>query len=62
MLGDDFSDFMLDTKGMYVWVGSSEDEKTSYPHHHPCFDISEEAVFMASELYEGYVRKQISTL
>ena len=62
MLGDDFSDFMLDTKGMYVWVGSAEDEKTSYPHHHPCFDISEEAVFMASELYEGYVRKQISTL
>ena len=59
MLGDDFAEFLTDTKGMYVWVGSSdgEDTNTSYPLHHPQFNINEKAVLMASELYEAYARK-----
>lgn len=61
MLGDDFAEFITNTKGMYVWVGSASSDSTSYPHHHECFDIDEEAVFMASELYEAYTRKQLST-
>lgn len=59
MLGDDFAEFLTNTKGMYVWVGSSDGEgtDTSYPLHHPRFNINEQAIFMASELYEAYARK-----
>ncbi len=59
MLGDDFAEFLSNTKGMYVWVGSSDGENTatSFPLHHPQFNINEKAVLMASELYEAYARK-----
>lgn len=58
MMGDDFAEYLNETKGMYVWVGSSDgaDTETAYAHHHEKFNINERAVIMASELYEGYVR------
>lgn len=59
MMGDDFAEYLNDAKGMYVWIGSSDGpgSDTSYPHHHEKFNINEQAVIMASELYEAYVRK-----
>lgn len=56
MMGDDFAEFLQETKGMYVWVGSNDgpDSDTAYPHHHEKFNLNERAVLAASELYEGY--------
>lgn len=45
MGAEDFSYFLHEKPGTYFRVGSqNEDEATSYPHHHPKFDIDERAL------------------
>lgn len=59
MMADDFAEYLLNTKGAYVFVGSSKDESTSYPHHHEKFNIDEEAILVSANLYVDYVKKTI---
>ncbi|MGJ7912466.1 M20 metallopeptidase family protein [Neobacillus sp. LXY-1] len=45
MGAEDFSYFLLEKPGTYFRVGSrNECETTHYPHHHPKFDIDEQAL------------------
>lgn len=50
MLGDDFAEFIKDIPGVYYFVGVANKEKaTDYEHHHPKFDIDEDALLVAVE-------------
>ncbi|WP_428909893.1 M20 metallopeptidase family protein [Niallia sp. Krafla_26] len=44
MGAEDFSYFLLEKPGTYFRVGAQSSEETSYPHHHPKFDIDERAL------------------
>ena len=60
MAAEDVSFLMADKPSMYVFVGSSnEDKGLSYAHHHPKFDFDEDAlplsVALMSAAVAGYV-------
>lgn len=57
MMADDFSEFLKAIKGSYIFVGSSSDETTVYPHHNEHFDIDEESLLISAELFVDYVLK-----
>lgn len=59
MLGDDFAEYLRKVKGQFVFVGSAGGPETSYPLHHEQFDLDEEAILVAAELYIGYAEKII---
>ncbi|MBT2686912.1 amidohydrolase [Bacillus sp. ISL-47] len=43
--GEDFSAFSEAKPGCYVMIGAGNDQKgITYPHHHPKFDLDEEAI------------------
>lgn len=45
MLGDDFAEFSKRVPGCYIFIGAKPaNERDAYPHHHPKFDINEEAL------------------
>lgn len=46
---EDFSYYLKDKVGAFINVGM-QSEKSQYPHHHPKFDIDEEAIPTAIEL------------
>ncbi|MEX1030643.1 MAG: amidohydrolase [Paenibacillaceae bacterium] len=51
MAGEDFSYYLQKIKGCYMFVGAGNVEKgIIYPHHHPQFDIDEEAMEQAAIL------------
>ena len=51
MLGDDFAEFVKDIPGVYFFIGVANKEKgTDYEHHHPKFDIDEDALNIALEI------------
>lgn len=51
MIGDDFAEFVKDIPGVYYFVGVANAEKrTDYAHHHPKFDIDEDALPLAAEM------------
>lgn len=55
MGADDFSEFQLKAPGVYVWVGTrNEDPATHFGHHHELFDIDEQALLIAAQLYIDY--------
>ena len=53
MGGDNFSEFLKKTPGLYAYIGSSNPEKpsTTLPHHTNLFDIDEQAILIAASLY-----------
>lgn len=57
MGAEDFSHYLLHKPGAFVFVGMGG-EKSAYPHHHPKFDIDEEAlpigIRLFIELIKGY--------
>lgn len=55
MMADDFAEYLNVIKGCYFFVGSSSSEATSYPHHHEQFDIDEEALLIAANIFKDYV-------
>lgn len=57
MLGDDFAAYLKEAKGMFLFIGSAGGEDTSYPLHHECFDLDEDAVVIAADFFVGYVKK-----
>ena len=51
MVGEDFSAYLEKVPGAFIFVGASNEEKgIIYPHHHPRFNIVEDALEMALKL------------
>ncbi len=57
LMADDFAEYLLKTKGVYAYVGSNGGSKSAYPHHNECFDIDEDAILVATNLYVDYTKK-----
>ncbi|WP_408011463.1 M20 family metallopeptidase [Pseudalkalibacillus sp. A8] len=55
MGGEDFSYYLLKKPGAFVFVGMGG-EKSSFPHHHPKFDIDEDVIPDAIELFIQLVK------
>jgi len=52
MRGEDFAYYLQCVKGTFFYVGAGNgDEATSYPHHHPKFNIEEKAMLIAAKTF-----------
>jgi amidohydrolase len=55
MAGEDFSLYADKTKAVFALVGSKNENKLEcFPHHHPKFDIDEDALCVSSGLYAQF--------
>ena len=60
MVGEDFCMFANKVPSAFYFIGSGNREKgTDYPHHHPCFNIDEDALPVGVEMH---VRNALSFL
>lgn len=51
MAGEDFAYYLQNVPGVFMFVGAGNEKKgIIYPHHHPKFDIDEEAMRHAAKL------------
>jgi amidohydrolase len=59
--GDDFAEYLLLLPGMYAFVGTGNKDKpnTTQPHHHGLFDIDEQGILIAANLYVDYALQQL---
>jgi amidohydrolase len=53
---EDFSYYLQRQKGAFIFVGMGG-EKSAYPHHHPRFDIDEDAIPIAINLFVQLVQQ-----
>ena len=52
MAGEDFSEFTREIPSTFYFVGVGNKEKgTDYPHHHPKFNIDEDALAIGVEIH-----------
>ena len=52
MAGEDFSEFTINVPSTFYFVGMGNKEKgTDYPHHHPKFNIDEDALEIGVEMH-----------
>ncbi len=53
---DDFADYLATAKGMYAFVGTHHPERpnTGVAHHHGLFDMDEEGLLLACNVYVDY--------
>ena len=53
---DDFADYLAVTKGMYAFVGTHNpaEPNTGVPHHHGLFDLDENGLLIACNVYVDY--------
>jgi amidohydrolase len=49
MGGEDFSEYLNDVPGNFIYIGTSKDKYTSYPWHHSNFNVDELALPKASK-------------
>lgn len=57
MGGEDMSLALEAVPGVFAFVGASDGtRRTSYPHHHPGFDVNEECLPVAAAFLERFVR------
>ncbi|MFP3392688.1 M20 metallopeptidase family protein [Brevibacillus sp. SIMBA_040] len=56
MGGEDFSYYLESKPGSFVFIGMGGD-KSSYPHHHPRFDIDEDVIPTGVELFIQLVKQ-----
>ena len=49
MGGEDFSEYLNDVPGNFIYIGTSKDKHTSYPWHHSNFNVDETALPKASK-------------
>jgi len=55
MGGEDFAEFLKEAPGALALVGiGNEKKQTAYPHHHPNFNIDEDALEIGVALYVQY--------
>ena len=60
MIGEDFGEYAKKVPSVFYFIGAGNQEKeTNYPHHHPCFDIDEDALSTGAEMH---VRTALSYL
>ena len=54
--GDDFAEYLLQTKGAYAYLGTANPEKphTCISNHHGDFDVDEETLPLGAALYAAY--------
>jgi amidohydrolase len=53
--GEDFAYYLEKTPGAFVFLGAKNDAKQCrYPHHHPRFDIDEDALAMGAALHARF--------
>ena len=53
--GEDFSYYLKEVPGLFAFVGTKNEQKVPlYPHHHPKFDIDEDALETAAGLYAQF--------
>lgn len=59
--GDDFAEYLLQVPGMYAFVGTGNKDKpnTILPHHHGLFDVDEQGILIAANLYADYAFQQL---
>ncbi|AHF09872.1 amidohydrolase [Dehalobacter restrictus] len=51
MWGEDFSAYLHRLPGMLIFIGAGNKKKgISHPHHHPCFNIDEEALSIGTRV------------
>lgn len=50
MAGEDFSYYLKEKPGCFVFVGAGREDGGTAPHHHPLFDIDERAMQVAARL------------
>lgn len=63
MPAEDFSYYVQQVPGCFIFVGAgNEDKGITYPHHHPRFDIDEAAILNAAQILvsmaENYLEQQ----
>ena len=52
MAGEDFGEFGLKAPGALYFIGAGSKEKqTDWPHHHPRFNIDEDALVLGVEMH-----------
>ncbi len=57
MAGEDFSLFLEHVTGCFMFVGAGNASKgIEYPHHHPLFNIDEEALLHSVKIFIGLVK------
>jgi amidohydrolase len=58
MGGEDMSLALEAVPGVFAFVGGSDGtRRTSYPHHHPCFDVHEDCLPVGAAFLEGFCRR-----
>lgn len=61
MLGEDFAEFSKRVPSTFIFVGvADKQKKTDYPHHHPKFDIDEDALPIGVEIHVRTVLKYLN--
>lgn len=56
MMADDYAEYLLKSKGIYVYVGSCDSKETGYPHHNERFDVAKDSILIATSLYTNYAK------
>jgi amidohydrolase len=61
MAGDDFAEFAARVPSAFLFVGTRNEAKgTSFPHHHPHFNIDEDALIIGVEMFVRTALKYLS--
>jgi len=52
MISEDFSFYTTKAKGLFIILGTRNEEKgITYPHHHPKFDVDESALYIGTAIH-----------
>ncbi len=57
MGGEDMSYFLREVPGCYFFVGSGNPQGCDYAHHHPRFNVDEDALLIGVELFMRLVEQ-----
>lgn len=61
MAGEDFAYYLRAIPGCFLFVGCGNADKGAvYPHHHPKFDIDEDALLVAAQLFLRLVFSEVA--
>jgi metal-dependent amidase/aminoacylase/carboxypeptidase family protein len=59
---EDFAYYLQKVPGTFFWVGGAMDEVAKiYPHHHPKFDVQEEAMKYIGRVFISAVLEYLSS-
>jgi amidohydrolase len=62
MGGEDMSLALAAVPGVFAFVGGDDGTKsTSFPHHHPKFDVNEGCLAVSAGFMEAFVRRYLES-